>query len=399
MGKGVGKSLVKKLPVIGLIAGLGFGLKRALGGDFSGAAMEVASGAASLIPGVGTAASVAIDAALIGKDVVGAKKANASDEATKIYSQIGETSSSASASLAAGEEIDPKIKTAIIQGLAKSSTSLGAKGARSTLQAQIDSVRAGVGSQSDLDMFIKRALVSATRKSGKVSESDLKGVESLFAEERIGQLKAESSPTETITGKKVETKKLNVSDRASDLKGVESLYSEERTDQLKAKSSPTETMTGQTSDPISDIVKNLSPEQKAQIAQGAKVSSVITGDQREMIMDKMARSSSSQARQGALKKFNRIAKLQLKKAADVTPSPSTPLDNIGSIPSSDGAQLTMAQKENAELKGESGKAIAAPIIAPSNINNSQSSVSNVTVAAPPHIDKTQSIFGTTQLSY
>ena len=152
--------------------------------------MEVASGAASLIPGVGTAASVAIDAALIGKDVVGAKKANASDEATKIYSQIGETSSSASASLAAGEEIDPKIKTAIIQGLAKSSTSLGAKGARSTLQAQIDSVRAGVGSQSDLDMFIKRALVSATRKSGKVSESDLKGVESLFAEERIGQLKA-----------------------------------------------------------------------------------------------------------------------------------------------------------------------------------------------------------------
>ena len=59
----------------------------------------------------------------------------------------------------------------------------------------------------------------------------------------------------------------------------------------------------------------------------------------------------------------------------------------------------MAQKENAELKGESGKAIAAPIIAPSNINNSQSSVSNVTVAAPPHIDKTQSIFGTTQLAY
>ena len=64
-----------------------------------------------------------------------------------------------------------------------------------------------------------------------------------------------------------------------------------------------------------------------------------------------------------------------------------------------GPELTMAQKENAELRGESGKAIAAPIIAPSNISNSQSSVSNVTVAAPPHIDKTQNLFGATQLSY
>ena len=59
----------------------------------------------------------------------------------------------------------------------------------------------------------------------------------------------------------------------------------------------------------------------------------------------------------------------------------------------------MAQKENAELKGENNNNGSAPIIAPSNINNSQSSVSNVTVAAPPHIDKTQSMFGITQLSY
>ena len=38
-------------------------------GDFLGAGMEVASGAASLVPGLGTAASVAIDAGLIARDM------------------------------------------------------------------------------------------------------------------------------------------------------------------------------------------------------------------------------------------------------------------------------------------------------------------------------------------
>ena len=60
--KGVGKSLLKKLPVIGLLAGLGFGASSLLAGDWKGAGLEVASGAASMIPGVGTAASIGIDA-------------------------------------------------------------------------------------------------------------------------------------------------------------------------------------------------------------------------------------------------------------------------------------------------------------------------------------------------
>jgi len=72
VGKGLlklgGKSLLKKIPIIGALAGLGFGASRALKGDFSGAAMEVGSGAASLFPGLGTAGSVAIDAALAAKD-------------------------------------------------------------------------------------------------------------------------------------------------------------------------------------------------------------------------------------------------------------------------------------------------------------------------------------------
>lgn len=67
--KGLGKSLLKKIPGIGLLAGLGFGASRALAGDWSGAGMEVASGAAGTIPGVGTAASFGIDAALATKDM------------------------------------------------------------------------------------------------------------------------------------------------------------------------------------------------------------------------------------------------------------------------------------------------------------------------------------------
>lgn len=66
--KTVGKSLVKKIPIVGLLAGLGFAAYRAAKGDWAGAGMEVASGAAGTIPGIGTAASVGIDLALAKRD-------------------------------------------------------------------------------------------------------------------------------------------------------------------------------------------------------------------------------------------------------------------------------------------------------------------------------------------
>lgn len=67
--KGAGKSLLKKLPGIGLLAGLAFGAGRLMDGDWKGALGEVTSGAASTIPGVGTAASLAIDAGLAARDI------------------------------------------------------------------------------------------------------------------------------------------------------------------------------------------------------------------------------------------------------------------------------------------------------------------------------------------
>ena len=49
--------------------GIIFAVDRLRKGDWGGALMEVASGAASTIPGVGTGVSLALDAALIAKDV------------------------------------------------------------------------------------------------------------------------------------------------------------------------------------------------------------------------------------------------------------------------------------------------------------------------------------------
>ena len=68
-GKGVAKSLAKKIPLLGAVAGVAFGIERAMKGDIVGALGEVASGVASTVPGVGTAISVGIDAALVAKDI------------------------------------------------------------------------------------------------------------------------------------------------------------------------------------------------------------------------------------------------------------------------------------------------------------------------------------------
>jgi len=63
------KSLIKKIPIIGLIAGLGFAGGRALAGDWTGAALEAASGVAGTVPGLGTAASLGLDATLAARDM------------------------------------------------------------------------------------------------------------------------------------------------------------------------------------------------------------------------------------------------------------------------------------------------------------------------------------------
>ncbi len=69
VGKGLGKGLLKKIPGIGLLMGTGFAAHRLMQGDVTGAGLELASGAASTVPGWGTGLSFGIDAGLIARDV------------------------------------------------------------------------------------------------------------------------------------------------------------------------------------------------------------------------------------------------------------------------------------------------------------------------------------------
>ena len=70
-GKAVGKSVAKKVPILGALLGTGFAIQRLMSGDPLGAGLEFASGIASIFPGVGTGISVGLDVALAARDISG----------------------------------------------------------------------------------------------------------------------------------------------------------------------------------------------------------------------------------------------------------------------------------------------------------------------------------------
>ena len=67
------KSILKKIPVVAGLAGIAFGIQRALEGDFLGAGLEITSGllgaVSPLTGGAGTGASFAIDGFLLARDL------------------------------------------------------------------------------------------------------------------------------------------------------------------------------------------------------------------------------------------------------------------------------------------------------------------------------------------
>ena len=67
--KAVFKSVVKKIPVVSAVAGVAFGVERCLKGEWKEAGGEVLSGVLGCFPGVGTVASVAVDAGLLYNDI------------------------------------------------------------------------------------------------------------------------------------------------------------------------------------------------------------------------------------------------------------------------------------------------------------------------------------------
>ena len=66
--KGAFRAGLKALPVLGLGAGIFFGVKEALRGNWLGAGLELSSGLAGSIPGVGTAAELGLSAAAIAQE-------------------------------------------------------------------------------------------------------------------------------------------------------------------------------------------------------------------------------------------------------------------------------------------------------------------------------------------
>lgn len=65
------KTFLKKIPVVGGILGLIFGIQRFKKNDWVGGLLEIGSGVASIVPGIGTALGIAIDSFLLFRDFRG----------------------------------------------------------------------------------------------------------------------------------------------------------------------------------------------------------------------------------------------------------------------------------------------------------------------------------------
>jgi len=141
--KTAGKTLLKKIPFLGALAGLAFGTQRAIGGDLTGAALEVASGVVGSVPVVGTAASLGIDAYLAARDfgVVGGESKE-EPTATPVEEQPKEntfTETEGGAAIGGMKGVKPKTATiaptpnATSETQARTGVDLSNKGQRPTM--------------------------------------------------------------------------------------------------------------------------------------------------------------------------------------------------------------------------------------------------------------------------
>ena len=192
----------------------------------------------------------------------------------------------------------------------------------------------------------------------------------------VGGIMASVLPTKTIGGAIIDTfyKKESAQGQTKTQNSVKTVATE-----AKAKVNP-----------IKDLVTNLSPEQKDRVASGARVSSVISQEQRNMIMDKMARSTSSTARGGAIKKFDLFAKAQLAKESVAKAPNTTGGEMLGAMKQSSDATADMNTRMNESRNPSSNTSV---VNAPTN--------SNVTTIneAPNHVDRTTTMFGGMLFTY
>jgi len=167
--KAIGKSLLKKIPGISIVAGLGFGLQRALSGDFIGAAGEVASGVAATIPGVGTAASLAIDAGLAAKDAGLFDKKDEAVPATPSEQGVGTPTSNLATQTQQFAAMTEQAKAEAIQQLAQAGIEVNAlkddklaKAETKTTLTDVNATLLAVASLMDEQLQYMRAITANT---------------------------------------------------------------------------------------------------------------------------------------------------------------------------------------------------------------------------------------------
>lgn len=167
-----GKVVGKKIPILGLGIAAIFAADRAMDGDFRGAGLELASGIASIIPGIGTAASLLIDAFLIGRDLMKnssalsdnmkhaventMKMATIAEKAAARYAETGSDEDRIKAEFAALKAKDTANKLAITTASGQFENDVQTKKSLPLKQLQAElSATEGINQENLVDMLYK----------------------------------------------------------------------------------------------------------------------------------------------------------------------------------------------------------------------------------------------------
>ena len=167
-----------------------------------------------------------------------------------------------------------------------------------------------------------------------------------------------------------------------------------RSEQLKMESATRMVESGRELTNTAQPIRQQSPFGQLPISQGvdgflSRVSDTVLGPD---IMGRARRVLSSRNPVEEGKRLFERSQNRVENFGDLTPGQMLRrlMDSPGSRT---GANLTSSQIENNQLIRQLTGGSPTSVIAPSTINNSRSTVTNTTIAAPPHIDKTQALFG------
>ena len=167
-----------------------------------------------------------------------------------------------------------------------------------------------------------------------------------------------------------------------------------RSEQVKMESATRMVESGRELTNTAQPIRQQSPFGQLPISQGvdgflSRVSDTVLGPD---IMGRARRVLSSRNPVEEGKRLFERSQNRVENFGDLTPGQMLRrlMDSPGSRT---GANLTSSQIENNQLTRQLTGGSPTSVIAPSTVNNSRSTVTNTTIAAPPHIDKTQALFG------